>query len=63
MALDLRLYIGSVGGVFTVTFLSCDTFFDQIRDDAVIPRDYQLGSGSRGGAFTVISSSSENSYA
>ena len=63
MALYCQLDSGSGGAAFTVTSLSCDTFFDIIVDDAVITRDYQLGGGAGGGAFTVMSFSCENSYA
>ena len=43
-----------------MTSFSCDTLFAQIEDDLAMPRDYQLGGGSSGDAFTVTSFSGEN---
>ena len=56
--------LDSISGfsAFTMEFFSCNNLFAQIGDDAVIPRDYQLGGGSCGAAFTVTSYSSKISY-
>ena len=43
--------------------VDCGILLAQIGDDAVIPRDYQLGGGSGGAAFTVTYYSSKISYA
>ena len=43
--------------------VDCGILLAQIGDDAVIPRDYQLGGGSGVSAFTVTYLYGENSYA
>ena len=57
------MYSGSGGAAFIVISFSYDTFFSLIVDDAVIPRDYQLGGGSGVSAFTVTYLYGENLYA
>ena len=63
MALDCQLDISSDVTAFTVTPFYYYTFFAQVRDDTVMPRDYQLGRGSSGAAFKINSLYGENSYA
>ena len=73
MALDCQLESSSRSGAFTVTysygensyayFFSCDTFFAQIRYDAVMPKDYCFGGSCCGATFTMTYFSGETKYA